>query len=97
MEKLTKENIDQYASPVESTRKICTPDKDGWIHVEFELESEGASGDINLEKLLSSGKPGDMEIMGYGYSENGLEDLTIDVCILNEDGTVTYVVYKPKA
>ena len=97
MEKLTKENIDQYASPVESTRKICTPDKNGWIHVEFELESEGASGDINLEKLLSSGKPGDMEIKGYGYSENGLEDLTIDVCILNEDGTVTYVVYKPKA
>lgn len=97
MEKLTKENIDQYASPVESTRKICTPDKNGWIHVEYELESEGASGDINLEKLLSSGKPGDMEIMGYGYSENGLEDLTIDVCILNEDGTVTYVVYKPKA
>lgn len=96
MEKLTGDNIDQYASPIESTRQVCTPDEDGWIFHEYELENGGGSGDICVEGLLSSGKPGDMEIKGYGYSEDGLADLLIDVCILNEDGTVTFVVYQPK-
>ena len=96
VKKLTKENIDQYASPIESTRQVCTPDEDGWIFHEYELENGGGSGDICVEGLLSSGKPGDMEIKGYGYSEDGLADLLIDVCILNEDGTVTFVVYQPK-
>lgn len=96
VKKLTKENIDQYASPIESTRQGCTPDEDGWIFHEYELENGGGSGDICVEGLLSSGKPGDMEIKGYGYSEDGLADLLIDVCILNEDGTVTFVVYQPK-
>lgn len=96
MEKLTGDNIDQYASPIESTRQVCTPDEDGWIFHEYELENGGGNGDICVEGLLSSGKPGDMEIKGYGYSEDGLADLLIDVCILNEDGTVTFVVYQPK-
>lgn len=96
MEKLTGDNIDQYASPIESTRQVRTPDEDGWIFHEYELENGGGSGDICVEGLLSSGKPGDMEIKGYGYSEDGLADLLIDVCILNEDGTVTFVVYQPK-
>lgn len=94
--KLTAENIEQYASPIEDTRQVCTPDKDGWISYEYGLDS-GASGwgDICVAKLISSGKAGDIQIGGYAYSE-GLEDLVIDVCILNEDGTVTYVVYQPK-
>ena len=96
IEKLTEENIDQYASPIESTRQSCMPDKEGWISYEYELEDgSGGNGDLNVEELLSSGKAGDIQIAGYGYTENGMEDLMIDVCILNEDGTVTYVVYQP--
>ena len=97
MEKLTGENIDQYASPIESTRQVRTPDEDGCIFHEYELEKGGGSGDIYVEGLLSSGKAGDMEITGYSYSESGLADLLIDVCILNEDGTITFVVYEPKS
>ena len=93
---LTSENIDQYAAPIEATRQICTPDKDGCITIEYDLGDDGtASGALFVEKLLSSGRAGDLLIAGCNYSETGLEDLKIDVCILNEDGTVTYVVYQP--
>ena len=97
MEKLTGENIDEYASPIESTRQVRTPDKDGCIFHEYELEKGGGSGDIYVEGLLSSVKAADMEITGYSYSESGHADLLIDVCILNEDGTITFVVYEPKS
>lgn len=59
------------------------------------LEDGSGNGDLNVEGFLSPGKVGDIQIAGYGYTENGLEDLKINVCILNEDGTVTYVVYQP--
>ena len=64
--------------------------------IEYDLGDDGAaSGALFVEKLLSSGRAGDLLIAGCDYSETGLEDLKIDVCILNEDGTVTYVVYQP--
>lgn len=96
MQNLTAENIDEYAAPVESTRMICTPDADGLVRYEYELE-DGASGSgtVSIENLFPDGATGELIISGYGYSEDGLEDLVIDTYVLNEDGTVTFVVYKP--
>lgn len=96
MQNLTAENIDEYAAPVESTRMICTPDADGLVHYEYELE-DGASGSgtVSIENLFPDGNTGELIIKGYSYSEDGLTDLVIDTYMLNKDGTVTFVVYKP--
>ena len=37
MNKLTPENIDEYAEPIESTRQTCTIDAEGYVHYSFEL------------------------------------------------------------
>ena len=43
MQKITPENLDEYAAPVESTRMVCPVDDEGVISYEYEFES-GASG-----------------------------------------------------
>ena len=96
IQNLTAENIDEYAAPVESTRMICTPDADGLVHHEYELETgAGGSGTISIKDLFPDGATGELIISGYSYSEDGLTDLVIDTYMLNEDGTVTFVVYNP--
>lgn len=94
MEKLTAENLDEYAAPVEATRMVLTPDKEGMVSGSYELE-DGSAGNSAFW-VTPETKVGEYQIGGYSYSENALEDLLIDVYVLNEDGTVTYVVYKPK-
>lgn len=94
MEKLTAENLDEYAAPVEATRMVLTPDKEGMVSGSYELEN-GAAGSSAFW-VTPETKAGEYQIGGYSYSENALEDLLIDVYVLNEDGTVTYVVYRPK-
>lgn len=94
MEKLTAENLDEYAAPVEATRMVLTPDKEGMVSGSYELEN-GAAGSSAFW-VTPKTKAGEYQIGGYSYSENALEDLLIDVYVLNEDGTVTYVVYRPK-
>lgn len=96
MEKLTAENLDELAAPIESTRKIYTPDSDGIINYDYKLENgrEG-SGPITLDELSKDAYE-NINIKGYSYSSKGLKSLIIDVFILNEDGTVTYVLYQPK-
>jgi len=94
MNKLTSENLDEYAAPVESTRKVLTPDKEGTVSYAYELENGAAgSGEFLITQEM---KTGEYQIAGYSYSEDALESLLIDVFVLNEDGTVTYVVYRPK-
>ncbi|MBD5519760.1 MAG: hypothetical protein HDR03_00740 [Lachnospiraceae bacterium] len=96
IQNLTAENIDEYAAPVESTRMICTPDADGMVYYEYELETGAAgNGTVSIKDLFPDGATGELIISGYSYSENGLTDLAIDTYMLNEDGTVTFVVYKP--
>lgn len=94
MNKLTAENLDEYAAPVESTRMVLTPDKEGMVTGSYELENGAAGGSAFW--VTSEIKAGEYQIGGYSYSEKALADLVIDVYVLNEDGTVTYVVYRPK-
>lgn len=93
MQKLTPENLDEYAQPIESTRATYTPDKEGIVYCTYELES-GASGSV-MKQIMPEDIAGRYMIDGYSYS-NGLQDLRIDVTVLNEDGTITYVLYQPK-
>ena len=97
MQKLTAENLNDYAEPIESTRQICRVDEEGWILAEYELE-DGSGGNCAayMDTAFPDRKPGICEQFDYSYTETGLEDLMIDVYILNEDGTVTFVVYQPK-
>ena len=95
MNKLTPENLDEYASPIESTRRIYTPDKEGMALYEYDLGEDGGSGS-GFYFVTSETPTGTYQIEGYSYSEDGLQSLLINVFALNEDGTVTYVLYQPK-
>lgn len=97
MEKLTPENIDEYAAPVEATRQTCTVDEDGLVHYSYKTDNDEGGGAQAFDMLFPDGRAGISPVFGCSYSESGLADLCIDVFILNEDGTVTYVVYQPKA
>lgn len=93
---LTSDNLEEYCEAIESTRQVCTPDKDGNISYGYELENGmGGNGTIPVDEVSPDGKTGVWNIKGCAYSE-GMPDLVIDVFALNEDGTVTYVVYRPK-
>ncbi|MDE7321139.1 MAG: hypothetical protein K2N73_00150 [Lachnospiraceae bacterium] len=95
MEMLTPENIDEYAEPVESTRQVCTIDENGWPHYSYELDTGAAEDGVVLSDLEGK-QPGSKIIEGWSYSDSGLDDLNIDVLILNEDGTITFVLYQPR-
>jgi len=96
MEKLTPENLDTYAAPVESTRQTCMIDEDKMVHYSYKMGLDEGNGLVAFDVLFPDGKAGISPAFNYDYSENGLADLCIDVFILNDDGTVTYVVYQPK-
>ncbi len=92
--KLTPENIDTYAVPLEATRQICKADANGDYPYAWKLEDgSGADGVIFMDD--SGVSIGERRICGYTYSENGLEDLKIETYMLREDNTVEYVVYVP--
>ena len=94
MNMLTSENLDEYAAPVESTRMVCTPNQEGIVSYAYDFgDDSSGSGDF---WIMPEMEVGEYQIAGYSYSDNGLQSLVIDVFVLNEDGTVTYVVYRPK-
>lgn len=101
MEKLTPENLDEYAEPIESTRQTCTIKsmEDGaytCLEYAYELENGAAgNGTVELENLFPDGKPGTV-LGSYSYDDEGLSSLLIDVFTLNEDGSVTFVLYRMK-
>lgn len=93
---LTSDNLEEYCEVIESTRQVCTPDQDGCISYSYELESgAGGFGTMPVSEVSPDGKIGVWNIKGCAYSD-GMSDLLIDVFALNEDGTVTYAVYRPK-
>lgn len=96
MKNLTPENINEYAEPIESTRQVCVVDQDGWINYSYQLEYDSGEGSINVADQFPDGKKGMSNCFGYSYTEAGVSSLIIDTFTLNEDGTVTYVVYVPK-
>lgn len=101
VEAFTKEleegRIKEDAERIESTVQVCTPDADGVAEYSYDLGDEGSgNGVVFVNELFPEKKPGSMGICGYSYGEKGLEDLEVDVVILNEDGTVTVALYRPK-
>lgn len=92
---LTAENLDQYMKAIESTVQVCKPDENGAITYSWMLES-GAGGESTayMDQIFPDGKPGTV-IGGYSSSDT-LDSLCVDVYTLNEDGTVTVAIYKPK-
>lgn len=100
LEKLTPENLNQYADPIESTRQTCTVEDLGdsahtYLGYSYELENEAGGGMAELENLFPDGKPGTV-IASSSYSDEGLKSLLMEVFTLNEDGTVTFVLYRMK-
>lgn len=89
MQKITPESLDEYAQPIESTRATYTPDKEGIVNC------TSAFGSV-MKQITPEDIVGRYMIDGYSCGDDGLKDLLIDVTVLNEDGTVTYVVYQPK-
>ncbi len=93
---LTPENIDQYAEPIESTRQVCVPDEEGLFEFSYETDGESGSGTDNVEYAFKDKTPGVRNIGSFiSYSES-IETLLIPVYTMNEDGTVTVVIYRPK-
>lgn len=97
MEAITPENLADYAAPVESTRSCLKPDENGAFSYEYALSDRGSgSGSVEITDLFPDKTPGMSERLNYSYSENGLDSLVIETFTLNEDGTVTFVIYIPK-
>lgn len=94
MEMLTPENLDEYAEPIEETRQVCTIDENGNPHYSYKLENSAGDGVALTD--LSGIQPGSKVIDGWNYSDDGLEGLEINVLIVNEDGTITFVLYQPR-
>ena len=95
MAKLTPDNLDLYAAPAEYTRMTATPDG-GVISYRYEMESgAGGSGSIGIDELFPDHIAGTTAIGGYS-SSGSLDTLNIEVFILNEDGTVGFVIYQPR-
>lgn len=98
MEKLTSENINEYARPIESTIQTCVPDKDGVFRYFYELENgSGGEGTYKIADIFQDGATGICRIIGYSYEGESdvLQSLKIDTVTLNENGTVTFAVYSP--
>lgn len=96
MSKLTADNIDLYAEPVESTRQTLTPNERGEYSYSYEMPDGAAgSGTTAVSHVFAPGETGMSGNFGWSSSENGLEDLQIETHTLNEDGTVTFVIYVP--
>ena len=97
MAKLTVENIDIYAEPVESTRQTVTPDENNYFSYSYKMPDESAgSGTFRMDFIFQEGKIGMSDMFNYSASDGKLEYLQIQTFTLNEDGTVTSVVYVPR-
>ena len=56
----------------------------------------GGSGVIFLDESFPDQKPGSAAVTGYSFDEEGVASLRIETAVLNEDGTVTFAVYRVK-
>lgn len=94
MAELEAGRIMDGAERIESTVQVCTPNADGIADYAYDLEDGGGSGGLFVNELFPDKKPGSMASDGYSYSDGGIESLLVHVCTLNEDGTVTFAVYR---
>lgn len=92
------ENMDDYAEVIESTVQTCTPNEKGEFDYAWELENGmSSSGTGYMDVSFPDRIPGTRVINGYFYDSDGLKSLCIETFTLNDDGTVTCAVCRPKA
>lgn len=96
-EALKEGTVKEDAERIESTVQICTPRADRTADYAYDLgDKGGGSGVIFLDESFPDQKPGTAVVLGYSYSDEGLKDLRVETAVLNEDGTVTFSVYRVK-
>lgn len=97
---LNEGRIKEDAERIESTVQICKSEKDGeeeYAPYSYDLGDEGGgSGCVFMNDAFPDRKPGTAAVIGFSYGEEGLKDLRVETAVLNEDGTVTFAVYRPK-
>lgn len=95
--KLTVENISEYAEPIEETKQTLTPDTQGMISYSYAYEAFEGSCKLPVSELFPDGATGMSGAFGCICSENGVDDMLIETFTLNDDGTVTFMLYQPKS
>lgn len=97
MSQITPENIDEYARRIESTVQVITPDADGAVHYEYEVEGRvSGDGTDYVDNLFPDKKTGMSSAFSYSFSDDTLDTLVIHTFTWNEDGTVTFAIYIPR-
>ena len=88
--------LKKNAKLLEDFTQTLTPNTEGRIIIsEFKLENEGmevGEGKIQLESFLQDYSVGEMFPMGSMAKDE--EEVYIETLTLNEDGTVTYKIYR---
>lgn len=81
--------------PVTSTMQICTPDAEGGFSYSYPYGDGGqGSGIAYVKELFPENETGTKAVGGYHHSGD-MESLCIETFTLNEDGTVTFMLYVP--
>lgn len=96
MSGITPDNIEQYAVLIEDSIYVFDADED---EVSYKYTMPDGEQLIRLmirQREFPDGEPGMSERISYFPSEEGVQGLKMIVFTLNEDGTVTGVVYIPK-
>ena len=96
MEKVTPENIDQYAERIEDSVQTFGADEDNLMYEYTMEDGEHIARYLDRARDFPDGKPGMSERIAYFHDEGGVESLKMMTLTLNEDGTVTAAVYIPK-
>lgn len=94
METITPENLPERATPIEKSRQTAMPGENGKLEFSYQLEEGSGSKSTDIDSLFPEKKPGTTVIDGYSY-EDSLSSLLISAYTLNEDGSVTFIIYKP--
>lgn len=89
---LTSENIDEYATRIESTVQTLKPDKDGYITWKCEVKGKAESEATQLVDGFDY-EVGELHVTSRGTAEKG--DV-FETLVLNEDGTYTVAMYQIK-
>lgn len=97
MEQITPDNIDKYATCVEDTVQILTPDSKGYLNYDYHVEGRSSgSGSFLKDWYFEDDEAGMSKHFGFSHSEDGFDSLVIETFTKNADGTVTFAVYIPK-
>lgn len=96
MEKITPENIEQYAVRLEDSVQTFGAGEDNVWYAYTAQDGDELMSYIIRERDFPDGRTGMSDRIAYYSDEGGVESLKILTLTLNEDGTVTAAVYVPK-